>query len=145
MLGYSEVKNAASGSRGIKDTALYFEMVTAEVGVDMPKGLYIPSSGKDLFEAIHHGAVASFWRKDEKIPAWLPNHFPLFMTDNIIEAVLGILDHYYYNTKQEEWGKMTIFIFRDEEMGKLQTITNQNQYLKYRKSAEISLKLKGGE
>jgi hypothetical protein len=145
MLSYSEVKNAVSGTRGINDPALQFEMVTAEVDVDMPKGLFIPASNKDLFAAIHKGAVASFWQNDEKIPAWMPNHFPLFVTDNIIEAVLGILDHYYYKTKQEEWGTMTKFIFRDKEMSKLNTITNHQQYVKSRNQAEKSLLMKGGE
>jgi hypothetical protein len=145
MLGYQDVRGAASASRGINDPNLFFETVSSEAEENMPKGLFIPKTGEDLFAAVHKGAVASFWQKDEELPAWLPNHFPLFMADNIIEAVLTILDHYYYKTKLEEWGTMTKFIFRDEEKDKLHTVTNQQQYLKLRNLAEKSLLLKGGE
>jgi hypothetical protein len=145
MLGYSDVRSAASSVRGIDDSGLSFDVVTTESDKDMRKGLFIPSSGRDLFDAIHKGAVASFWKKGEVLPAWVPNHFPLFITDNIIEAVLKIMDDYYYKTKQEEWGTMTKFIFRDEEKGKLYQITNHEQYAELRDLSERALLLKGGE
>ncbi|WP_421384466.1 hypothetical protein ACOJQI_07360 [Bacillus salacetis] len=145
MLGYTDVTSAASSLKGLKDPSLTFEVVSAAPDESMPKGLFIPTAGRDLFEAIDNGAVASFWKKDDVLPAWLPNHFPLFITDNIIEAVLTIMDDYYYNTKQEEWGTMTKFIFRDQEKGKLYQVTNQHQYMKSRDIAVKSLLMKGGE
>lgn len=145
MLCFTDVRNVITNSRGIDDPELLFEMVTAQADENMPKGLFIPLTGRELFEAIHKGAVASLWHKGEELPAWLPNHFPLFITDNIIEVVLEILDHYYYKTKQEEWGTMTKFIFRDEEMGKLYKVKTRQQYLQLRDLAERSLRMKGGE
>jgi hypothetical protein len=145
MLRFTDVRKGASSYKGINDPGLSFEVVTGIADEPMPKGLYIPSSGRELFQAIHNGAIASFWQKDEKPPDWLPNHFPLFITDNIIEAVLTIMDDYYYKMKQEEWGTMTNLIFKNEEKGKLYKITNQEQYLKLRDLAERSFLLKGGE
>ncbi|TYR77614.1 hypothetical protein FZC79_02010 [Rossellomorea vietnamensis] len=145
MLSYADVENFVSESRGIKESGLNFSIVTGETTEDMPMGLFIPSSDRDLFEAIHKGAIGSLWMKAAELPAWLPNHFPLFLTDNLTIAALTILDHYYYNTKQEEWGTMTKFIFRDKEKNETYTITNRLQYSETRDLAYRSLLTKGGD
>ncbi|WP_456271625.1 hypothetical protein [Bacillus sp. AK031] len=144
MLTYKDIKKMTASSTGIDDPELLFESITAEADVPMPKGLFIPFSDEELFKSIHNGAVAAIWLKGRKLPAWLPNHFPLFITDNPIEDVLRILDDYYNNSKQEEWGKMTTFIFR-EEKGKLYKISEKEQYSRLKEIAEKSLLLKGGE
>ncbi|WP_409253614.1 hypothetical protein V1502_06825 [Bacillus sp. SCS-153A] len=145
MLRFADVKRVVSASRGIDDPEILFEMVTSEADEKMSKGLFIALSDTELFQAIDKGAVGALWPKQAELPTWLPNHFPLFIADNIIEAVLQILDHYYYKTKQEEWGTMTNFIFRDKEKGKLYKVTTRQQYLQMRDLAERSLRLKGGE
>ncbi|MGM0844505.1 MAG: hypothetical protein ACQEUT_05970 [Bacillota bacterium] len=145
MLSYTAVEKFASGSRGLKDNSLQFRIVTGEITEDMPKGLFIPSSGSVLFQAIHRGAIGSLWPQSAEVPAWLPNHFPLFLTDNLTGTALSILDHYYYNLKQEEWGTMTNFIFRDEEMNQLYKITNQDQYVEIRDRAEKLFHIREGE
>jgi hypothetical protein len=144
MLSYKDFKKISASSTGIDDPELLFKSITAEADEPMPKGLFIPFSDDDLFKSIHNGAIAAIWPEGRKVPAWLPNHFPLFITDNPVEDVLRILDDYYYNSKQEEWGKMTNFIFR-EEKGKLYKISEQEQYSRLKELAVRSLSLKGGE
>ncbi|WP_113929806.1 hypothetical protein [Bacillus sp. P14.5] len=144
MLAYNTVEKFASGARGIKEVTLHFAVVTGETIEEMPMGLFIPSSGRDLFEAIHKGAVGSLWPNGTELPAWLPNHFPVFLSDNPAGDALAILDYYYNNTKQEEWGTMTKFIFKDEEKNKLYKITNQQQFCNTRDLAKRSLLNKEG-
>lgn len=145
MLSYAGVEKFVSDSRGIKESSLNFSIVTGETTEDMPGGLFIPSSDRELFEAIHKGAIGSLWLKEAELPAWLPNQFPLFLTDNLTNAALTILDYYYYNTKQEEWGTMTKFIFKDEKKNEIHKISNQQQFSETRDLAYRSLLTKGGE
>ncbi|WP_036832166.1 UDP-N-acetylmuramoyl-tripeptide--D-alanyl-D-alanine ligase [Pontibacillus litoralis] len=64
------------------------------------KALFVPIVGENfdghafLQSAITNGAVASLWKKDVPVPAYVPNDFPLFMVEDTISA-LQQLAHAY--------------------------------------------------
>ncbi|MCA0148728.1 MULTISPECIES: hypothetical protein [Rossellomorea] len=81
----------------------------------MEKGLYIPAGDEvNLFRSIEKGAIASLWRKGEEIPSFVPNHFPLFIVEDVYRAYVDLQESYKQNYNQEKWEIMTKFIFSSE-------------------------------
>ncbi|WP_053072398.1 hypothetical protein [Rossellomorea marisflavi] len=87
MLSYENVLLLFPESRGIRFPGLTFGMIATDPGKKMSKGLYVPlHGGEDLLGPIESGAIASLWLKDQVIPAHVPNHFPLFIVEDMKQA-----------------------------------------------------------
>ncbi|BCB03261.1 hypothetical protein [Bacillus sp. KH172YL63] len=115
MLFYDDVKKLFPVTKGIHLPGFTFLVVSNSTRVDMKKGLYVPDGGgSDLFKSIEKGAIASFWLKDATVPSFVPNHFPLFIVEDIQAAYVKLKKHYHQNYNQEKWEIMTKFIFSNE-------------------------------
>ncbi|CRK80582.1 hypothetical protein [Neobacillus massiliamazoniensis] len=87
-----------------------------------PKGVYIPLSGEsdggELQEAIANGAIAAIWDKGKKLPRYTPNHFPLFFTSNLVEALQMVVQFYLEKLSGEETKEMetTKFVLNKNDL-----------------------------
>ncbi len=115
MLFYDDVKKLFPESFGIRLPGFAFLVVSNSTSDKMEKGLYIPlGTDIDLFKSINLGAVASLWPRDKNVPPFVPNHFPLFLVENVQLAYDELLNYYKLNYNQEKWEIMTKFIFSNE-------------------------------
>lgn len=63
--------------------------------------LFIPLENSDaenrasLIEAMENGAIGALWKKSVSLPANLPNEFPIFLVDNLVEALKKLAFLYY--------------------------------------------------
>ena len=115
MLLYDEVKKLFPDTKGIHLPGFAFLVVSNSTSMGIEKGLYIPFGDEiDLFKSIENGAIASLWPKNDQIPSFVPNHFPLFMVEDVHQAYLDLLEFYKQNYNQEKWEIMTKFIFSNE-------------------------------
>jgi hypothetical protein len=115
MLFYDEVKKLFPETKGVHLPGFTFLVVSNSTRMGMEKGLYVPfGDDTNLFKSIEKGAIASFWPKGDQIPSFVPNHFPLFMVEDVYQAYLVLLESYKQNYNQEKWEIMTKFIFSKE-------------------------------
>ncbi|AZU61428.1 hypothetical protein [Neobacillus mesonae] len=105
--------------QGIKDDIL-FQIVSDQANVLQPKGLFIPLNNQQdkLIEAIANGAVAAIWTQGECLPSYTPNHFPVFFTADLAEAVNKLLQFYleYVNGEKNHKMDTTNFIFSNKKL-----------------------------
>ncbi|MEW4223380.1 hypothetical protein [Rossellomorea marisflavi] len=84
MLSYEDILLLFPEAKGIRFPGLTFGMIATDPGEKMSKGLYVPlDGGADLLGPIESGAIASLWPQDMAVPAHVPNHFPLFIVDDM--------------------------------------------------------------
>ncbi|MDT9023830.1 MULTISPECIES: hypothetical protein [Rossellomorea] len=115
MLFYDDVKKLFPETSGIHLPGLAFLVVSNSTSMGMEKGLYVPFGGEiNLLESIDLGAIASLWPKNKEVPSFVPNHFPLFMVEDVYKAYIDLLEDYTQNYNQEKWEIMTKFIFNSE-------------------------------
>ncbi|WP_449619297.1 hypothetical protein [Robertmurraya sp. Marseille-Q9965] len=117
-LTYEDVSLLFPEVAGIKDVNVDFQTVSFSATTKQPKGLFIPmnhSSG-ELKLAIANGAIAAVWKKGMEIPTYTPNHFPIFFTEDLLQALKKILllNKEKNNTRKKE--DMTDFLFLDEKL-----------------------------
>ncbi|MCA1062279.1 hypothetical protein QTG56_18650 [Rossellomorea sp. AcN35-11] len=111
MLFYEDVKKLFPDTTGIHLPGVSFLIVSNSTSMGMKKGLYVPFSDEiNLFKSIEKGAIASLWPKDTPVPSFVPNHFPLFMVEDVYDAYTDLLEDYKQNYNQEKWEIMTKFI-----------------------------------
>jgi UDP-N-acetylmuramyl pentapeptide synthase len=119
MLTYQDVSKLFSKKAGIVEETIQFHTVSSIAGEKQPKGLFVPVS-KDsgsLQEAIANGAIAALWPEHEPVPAYKPNHFPLFFTEDILKGLEEIMKSYLdYLAQHEEIMSKTNFIFQHKEL-----------------------------
>lgn len=114
MLTYQDVLSLFSRTTGITGENIRFLTVSSLADAKQPKGLFVPVSTDSgtLQEAISNGAVAAVWPEDEKVPAYAPNHFPVFYTQDNLKGLEKIMNSYYeYLTQQKDNYERTNFIF----------------------------------
>ncbi|MCM3726043.1 hypothetical protein M3226_10145 [Neobacillus cucumis] len=95
LLALKDLESLFTDKRGIQDEIL-FSTVSDRAAVEQPKGLFVPvnkESGK-LLEAISNGAVAAIWDRDETLPHYIPTQFPVFLTNDLAEAMIDIIKFY---------------------------------------------------
>jgi hypothetical protein len=138
MLFYEDVKKLFPHTRGVELTGTVFQTVSPLPHVKLEKGLYIPlDSPRKLFDSIANGAVASLWNRSEMVPLFVPNHFPLFMVDDIQAAYRELIHFYNQKNNEEKWEIMTKFICNSES--DLKTAVNEENL------EEMNPGKKGGE
>ncbi|MCA1059260.1 hypothetical protein LCL96_09940 [Rossellomorea aquimaris] len=124
MLLYDDVKKLFPDAKGIYLPGYTFLVVSNSTSMRMEKGLYVPFGDKiDLFKSIEMGAIASLWPNSEQVPSFVPNHFPLFMVEDVYLAYVDLQENYKQNYNQEKWEIMTKFIYINEPE-KHQTVEN---------------------
>ena len=119
MLTYLDVLRLFSRTTGINDENIRFHTVSSLAGATQPKGLFVPVSTDSgtLQEAISNGAVAAVWPEGEQIPAYAPNHFPIFYTQDNLKGLEKIMNSYYDHLSQhEDINERTKFIFLNKAL-----------------------------
>lgn len=119
MLTYQDVSSLFSRATGIGDENIHFHTVSSLAVAKQPKGLFVPVSSDSgtLQEAISNGAVAAVWPEGEQVPAYAPNHFPIFYTQDNLKGLEKIMNSYYdYLTKHEDTNERTKFIFLNKAL-----------------------------
>lgn len=119
MLTYQDVSRLFSKKAGIVEETIQFHTVTSLAGEKQPKGLFVPVSRESgsLQQAIANGAIAALWPEHEPVPAYKPNHFPLFFTEDLLKGLEEIMKSYLdYLSQQEENKGRTNFIFQHNEL-----------------------------
>ncbi|GIN83800.1 hypothetical protein J6TS2_01860 [Heyndrickxia sporothermodurans] len=111
MLSFNDINRHAMETRGIHLASLTFNTVSIFSDLPQPKGLFIPIHDEDLGKAIENGAIAGIWNKNEELPSYTPNHFPIFLVDDPGEVLLKISEEYIRKLKQEECETMTKIAF----------------------------------
>lgn len=116
-LTYGDLAKLFPNTTGIKDNELQFHTVAASSSIVQPKGIYLPiEESGNLKEAIGNGAVAALWNEKDEVPAYTPNHFPVFYTNDLTKGLKDIMELYIEKiSKAEEKINTTNFLFLDEK------------------------------
>ncbi len=104
---------------GLKNDDFYFEEVITDPTILSKKGLYISieqEKGDELLKkALYNGAVAAVWPKDEELPLFLPNHFPVYVVKDPLPALKLIIEFYLKKIEENGYDTMTKFrLFTNE-------------------------------
>jgi hypothetical protein len=110
MLTLKDVKLVCPSQRGTQLEGIVFYSVSSNPDEIMPKSLFAPLSldqdenVTNLKKALNNGAIATLWKKEEVVPAFLPTDFPVFFVTNIIESLEMVVKHYIdsYSMKRNE-------------------------------------------
>lgn len=118
-LTLKDLASLFSEHKGIQDN-LIFCTVTDQANVIQPKGVFVPvdmDSG-ELSEAIANGAIAVIWNRENNLPHYTPNQFPVFFTSDMEEAVGKILKLYLdkLNGETDETMEKTNFKFSNKKL-----------------------------
>ncbi|MEH7222464.1 hypothetical protein V7112_01525 [Bacillus sp. JJ1566] len=119
MLSNQDMWTLFEEAYGIKTQNFNLEEVITDSSVLSKKGLYISieQEKRDEFlrQALYNGAVAAVWPKDEKIPLFLPNHFPVFVVTDPLPALKQIIEFYLKKIEENGYDTMTKFkLFTNE-------------------------------
>lgn len=95
LLSFNDVAHLFSEKQGVT-VEMEFYTVTDRADEIQPRGLFVPlgEESGELSGAIANGAVAAIWTKGEQLPRYTPNHFPVFFSDDPLEALIRIIQHY---------------------------------------------------
>ncbi|WP_449539921.1 hypothetical protein [Ferdinandcohnia sp. Marseille-Q9671] len=120
MLSNQDLWKLFNNAFGIKDAGIVFEQVVCSPSVVSKKGLYVSikkeKSDESLKRALDNGAIGAVWPKGEKLPRFLPNHFPVFLVNDTLQALRQIVELYEQKIEENRYDTMTKFIlFTDEK------------------------------
>ncbi|MDQ0198497.1 hypothetical protein [Neobacillus ginsengisoli] len=112
-LAFKDLAYLFADSRGAKEPNLLFYTVTDQSKVLQPKGIFIPLNKEsgELSEAIANGAIAAIWDKAQNLPLYTPSQFPVFFTEDPVEAVRILLQLYLEKLDGETEKKMDMTKF----------------------------------
>ncbi|WP_456275586.1 hypothetical protein [Bacillus sp. AK128] len=105
MLTLADVLKDCPLQRGLQLDDVVFNVVYSNPELPVSKGLYLPLSlnseenTENLKQALYQGAIATFWRKEDEMPAFLPTHFPVFLVDNPLETIEVVVNNYIQSYK----------------------------------------------
>ncbi|RFB19154.1 hypothetical protein DZB84_02550 [Bacillus sp. HNG] len=119
MLSNQDMWTLFEEAYGFNHQNFDFEEVTTDPNIVTKRGLYISieqeKRDKFLKQALYNGAVAAVWPKDEKLPLFLPNHFPVFVVTDPLPALNQILEFYLKKIEENGYDTMTKFkLFTNE-------------------------------
>ncbi|MFK4998045.1 hypothetical protein ACI2OX_13685 [Bacillus sp. N9] len=123
MLTFSDVANLFPDGKGIKGITLNFQTITTSSSLKTEKGLFIYLGGEEqLLDAIGNGAVAAIWPTTKILPSYTPNHFPIFLVDDEMEALQQLVQTYASKISIENCGDLTTMKLEKAELKNLKRI-----------------------
>ncbi|MEH7106862.1 MULTISPECIES: hypothetical protein [Bacillaceae] len=116
---YEDLLQLFPDAQGIREDFIFLT-ISDQANVNQPKGLFIPTSERsgELSKAIENGAIAAIWEKGKALPHYTPNHFPVFFVNDVVEAMMSLLQCYIDKVNGETDIKMGItnFIISNKEL-----------------------------
>ncbi|MCE4048408.1 MULTISPECIES: hypothetical protein [Bacillaceae] len=117
-LSYKTILQAIPDAKGYANEEINFLTVSFFSDEQQTKGLFAPLYGKesgDLSTAIANGAIGAIWDKEEEIPSYTPNHFPIFYTNDIKKGLYKMIELYEQNLNGQQQAK---FIYAKDKSAK---------------------------
>lgn len=118
FLTYGDLAKLFPNKYGIQDYELYFHTVASDSAVLQPKGIFIPfeEGSGNLSQAIENGAIAALWDEKVSIPSYTPNHFPIFITNDLLKGLKDMMELYIENlcNMNQKQRELTNFLFLDD-------------------------------
>ncbi|MFS0823706.1 hypothetical protein [Bacillus sp. 1P02SD] len=119
MLSNQDMWTLFEEAYGFNHQNFDFEEVITDPKIVTKRGLYISIEQEKRDEflklALYNGAVATVWPKNEKLPLFLPNHFPVFIVKDPLPALNQILEFYLKKIEENGYDTMTKFkLFTNE-------------------------------
>ncbi|MFS0861390.1 hypothetical protein [Fredinandcohnia sp. 179-A 10B2 NHS] len=134
MLSYDDVSYISIETRGIRDDNICFLYVTTEPSVKVRKSLYVSINAENreesLKKALYNGAVGAVWPKVDKLPRFLPNHFPVFLVDDTLLAFAHLIELYIKKIEENRYDIMTKFFHEKHEQQNAHTPLVENGLVK---------------
>lgn len=119
-LAFNDLVTLFPDFRGVKEADHLYFTVTDNADAPQARGLFVPinDASGELLAAIANGAIAAIWDKAKPVPKYTPNHFPIFFTDNQIDAVRELLRVYFEKIDGDNIEKMnmTNFVFFNKKL-----------------------------
>ncbi|TRZ38818.1 hypothetical protein CEQ21_25980 [Niallia circulans] len=107
-LSYKTILQVIPEAKGYANEDISFLTVSFFSDEKQAKGLFAPVYGKDsgdLLSAIANGAIGAIWDKNEVIPSYTPNHFPIFYTNDIKKGLYKMIELYEQNLNGQQHAK----------------------------------------
>lgn len=127
FLTYGDLAKLFPQKRGIQLQELFFHTVATSSNTAQYKGIYIPLAehSGELKKAIENGAIAALWDENVEIPLYTPNHFPLFLTNDLLKGLKDMMELYIekINATNNKEDERTNFFFLKESCLKENTST----------------------
>ncbi|KAB2337415.1 hypothetical protein F7731_07335 [Cytobacillus depressus] len=118
FLTYNDLANLFPKVIGIKDPHLLFHTVTTNSNMQQYRGVFIPigEESGELKTAIENGAVAVLWQEGKEIPRYTPNHFPIFLTNDLLKGLKDMMELYIEKISKNHLVKKdgTNFLFSND-------------------------------
>lgn len=119
FLMYEDIVNLFLKTKGIKDNLPFYSVSTSS-SMKQPKGLFVPvfNDSGELKEAIQNGAIAAIWDDSVQLPTYVPNHFPIFFTNDLMNSFYHVVRVYLekINGDKIEIMSTTKFLFDKEKL-----------------------------
>ncbi|MFT4413466.1 hypothetical protein ACLM5H_06380 [Fredinandcohnia humi] len=119
MLYYNDVKQITNDIRGVRDEGIVFEHMYVDPSIVTKKGLYVSKNDENREEslktALYNGAIATIWPRDQLLPRFLPNHFPVFLVEDPVIAFTQIIELYVKKIEENRYDTMTKITFFSNE------------------------------
>jgi hypothetical protein len=119
-LAFEDLSALFMEKMGVKEADHKYYTVCDKADTAQPRGLFIPlhEDSGELLDAIANGAIAVIWDHNKELPHYTPNHFPVFFTNDSLNAVGIILQTYIEKLDGERIEKMnkTNFMFFNKKL-----------------------------
>ena len=95
MLTYEDIKEILPATKGLEGADILFECIAFQSSTPQQKGLFVFSKADgNLQQAIANGAIAVVWPDDTELPFYTPNHFPVFLADDLLNSVIQLTERF---------------------------------------------------
>lgn len=119
-LAFDDLVTLFSDYKGVRTADHLYLTVTDNSAQMQPRGLFIPlnDDAGELLDAIANGAIAAIWDRTKPVPRYTPNHFPIFFSDNPINAIREIVSFYIEKIDGDTAEKMNVtkFVFLNKKL-----------------------------
>lgn len=119
-LAFKDLVHLFQNYKGVQEADHLYYTVSDNAKISQPRGLFIPINEQsgELLDAIANGAIAAIWDSKKPVPHYTPNHFPVFFTDEPVNALRNILTFYFEKLDGEiaEKMKMTKFVLLNKKL-----------------------------
>lgn len=102
FITYKDVTRLFPHTKGFKNEHMSFETISFCTSYEQPKGLFVPLFQNDLQEALYNGAIAALWDRNEPLPLYTPNDFPVFFVHDMKEAAIQMIEEFGINHLNHE-------------------------------------------